>query len=192
MLISCLALADDQCALNADGMLKDASQIVFYLNADSIMPLAPGPSDAPAGMHDILQSIFIVANILIVAEALRGHGHRHKRTDKLSASLSAEQQDEDGNPILPSGSRKHRVRKAKGKAKAIPDDIMSIDDDDDEYEETEAESDDGDTDASEHEDDNGITNEEVFSLFLMHIYSVLMFLSKLANMLPSKTVPLGG
>ncbi|SJL18443.1 uncharacterized protein ARMOST_22032 [Armillaria ostoyae] len=149
------ASADDQCALNADGTLKDASEITFYLDADSVTPLVPGPSDAPA------------------AEALHRCGQHHKKTAKLSASLIAEQQDEDGNPVLPSVPRKRRLRKAKGKAKARADGVIDIDEDDDDYEDTDAELDDGETDTSD-EDDSAIPNKE------------------LASMLPSKTIPLGG
>ncbi len=105
------------------------------------------------------------ANVFILAEALSGRGHHYKKTDKLSASLSAEQQDEDGNPILPSEPRKRHMRKAKGKGKEVADDVIDIDEDDDKYEGTDAGSDDDEADASEHEDDDVITNEEVLYLF---------------------------
>ncbi|KAK0430953.1 hypothetical protein EV421DRAFT_1912374 [Armillaria borealis] len=149
------ASADDQCALNTDGTLKDASEITFYLDADSVTPLVPGPSDASA------------------VEALHGHGQHHKNTAKLSVSLTVEQQDEDGNPVLPSVPQKRHLRKAKGKAKAWADGVIDVDEDDDDYEDTDAELDDGKTDTLD-EDDSAIPNEE------------------LASMLPLKTIPLGG
>ncbi len=60
MLTLSLASADDQCVLNVDGMLKDASEITFYLDADSVTLLVPGPSDAPAGMYDSSYSTLII------------------------------------------------------------------------------------------------------------------------------------
>ncbi|PBK85246.1 hypothetical protein ARMGADRAFT_1087700 [Armillaria gallica] len=44
-----LALSSsDQCALNNDSSLKDASEIQFFHDADSTAPLNAGPSNAPA------------------------------------------------------------------------------------------------------------------------------------------------
>ncbi len=54
----CLASPGDQCTLNADGMLKDASEIAFYQDADSTMPLVPGPSNAPTGTHNVFIGFF--------------------------------------------------------------------------------------------------------------------------------------
>ncbi len=53
-----LASPGDQCALNTDGTLKDASEIAFYQDADSMMPLVPGPSNAPTGTHNVSIGFF--------------------------------------------------------------------------------------------------------------------------------------
>lgn len=85
---------------------------------------------------------------------------RKRRTDKLSESLAAEQQDDDGNPIV----SKHRIQKPRA---SKPRPITTVlDEDDDE--------DDGDfTDASASQSDSAsemeIDNEEVGVLFLFRI-----------------------
>ncbi|SJK99869.1 uncharacterized protein ARMOST_03180 [Armillaria ostoyae] len=147
-----ILLSSDQCALN-----KDA-------------PLNTGPSNAPTDMYSLSDYISIT-DIWIIVEALSRHSHHQKRTSKLLASLTAEQQDEDSNIIQnPTQLQKQCSQKAKGKAKAVDDGIGSNDKVDDAYLDSDSDSEDKEKDDKEEDD---IPNEE------------------LANMLPSKTIPLG-
>ncbi|SJL02917.1 uncharacterized protein ARMOST_06258 [Armillaria ostoyae] len=136
--------SSDQCALNEDGTLKDASEIQFFHDADSAAPLKAGPSNAPA------------------AEALSRCGHRQKRTSKLSASLTVKQQDEDGNIIQnPIQPQKQCSRKAKGKAKAVDDGIGSNDEVNNAYSDSDSGSEDKEED---DEEENDIPNEELANM----------------------------
>ncbi len=45
--------SSDQCALNEDGSLKDASEIQFYHDVDSVAPLNASSSNASAGMYTL-------------------------------------------------------------------------------------------------------------------------------------------
>lgn len=109
-------------------------------------------------MYSLSDYISII-DLWIIAETLSGHGHHHKRMNKLTVSLTAEQQDEDGNIIQnPAQPQKRCSRKAKGKAKAVDDGIGSNNEVDNAYLDPDSDSEDQDSD---DEDEDNIPNKEV-------------------------------
>ncbi|KAI0694970.1 hypothetical protein BC835DRAFT_1527571 [Cytidiella melzeri] len=91
----------DQCALRADGTIKDASEITFYNDAGDTTPIS-----GPASLQNITLPDFPVAE-----NTPEGRGHRKKSTAKLNASLRAEQENEDGLLIKPKPRGARRTTK---------------------------------------------------------------------------------
>ncbi|KAJ7429252.1 hypothetical protein B0H11DRAFT_2266386 [Mycena galericulata] len=93
----------DQCALNADGSLRDASEIDFY-ESESDTKTLPASS----------------------AELRRGTWKRD--TDRLAESLAAQKADDDGNPFVEVPKR--RARASTARVKAVPESVSDQEDDD--------------------------------------------------------------
>ncbi|KAK0238760.1 hypothetical protein EDD85DRAFT_950942 [Armillaria nabsnona] len=128
----------EQCTCNADGTLKEASDIKLINDPDDDAS-ATGPS-GPVG-HE-----------------LHGHGLHNRSNTKFSAYIAVEKLDEDGNPVAPPKPCKCRSKKSKkgtskGKEKATDNGDNSS-----KY----TDNMDGTSEASNDSDgDVGITNEEL-------------------------------
>ncbi|KAJ6576373.1 hypothetical protein B0H10DRAFT_1963450 [Mycena sp. CBHHK59/15] len=128
----------DQCALDANGNLRDASEIDFY-ESESDTKALPAKSGV---------------NLTQTIELRRGT--RKRETDKLTKSLKAQKADDDGNPFI---DRPKRTRATTTRVKKVPESISDQEDDDYEIPDLIEAS---DSEASDDEMD--IDNEEIASL----------------------------
>ncbi|KAJ6608864.1 hypothetical protein B0H10DRAFT_1955084 [Mycena sp. CBHHK59/15] len=92
----------DQCARNANGNLKDASEIEFYESESDAKPL-------PTKLTKL------------------HHGTRKRDTDKLAQSLAAEKANNDGNPFI-EGPKRSRAKAPR--IKAVPESVSDQEDND--------------------------------------------------------------
>ncbi|KAF4617983.1 hypothetical protein D9613_012957 [Agrocybe pediades] len=138
--------ASENCAVGPDGQLRDAKDIPWHNDVDDVLPILSSTSGTSLNLE-------------------QGRGKRLKKTGRLEASLTAQKQDDDGNPIAPKAQRRSvgnpKPARRVNQAQETDDDM----DDDGVYIISSG--------TSEFEDDEVVmTNEE------------------LASVLPSKTVPL--
>ncbi|KAF5372628.1 hypothetical protein D9758_005262 [Tetrapyrgos nigripes] len=89
-----LQMSSEQCAVNADGSLKDANEIDFYHDPDDAAPIA-GPS---------------------MTKAVRGQ-QTHNKHAKMLASVESDKYEADGITLSKPGPcvhRRQRLKKKKG------------------------------------------------------------------------------
>ncbi|KAF4620482.1 hypothetical protein D9613_001145 [Agrocybe pediades] len=133
------ASSDHQCAVGADGKLRDAKDIPWYHDADDAAPINDPNSQ-------------------------QGRGKRVKNTTKLEASLAAQKQDDDGKPIAPKAQRRSVGNPKPARRVCQPQETDDDMDDDGVYVISSG-SEDDEGSASEFEDDEVVmTNEELASV----------------------------
>lgn len=156
-------MSSEQCALDANGNLKDAKHILFYNDPDDSEPIHNPPSNNT------------------VPPTLR-RGHRSKNTTRLKESIAQEQLDSDADGLeeFTSAPKRTRVRNNKTSrstttATAVPlssgnvFDPLSVEDliDDGDFSDSSLPGLETDSDSDDDDDDDiseVITNAEVFIL----------------------------
>ncbi|KAF9025514.1 hypothetical protein BDZ89DRAFT_921128, partial [Hymenopellis radicata] len=126
----------EQCALNEDGTLKDASEIEFVHDPDD-----EGGTSAGAP----------------------GRGHRQKNLKRLHDGLAEEQKDEYGNiRSVPASNRPKRQKRSSRRSTTGKEKAVDVDMDEDENSAVDGDyTDDGDPSESDEDVEMGITNEEL-------------------------------
>ncbi|KAF9542092.1 hypothetical protein CPC08DRAFT_770487, partial [Agrocybe pediades] len=131
--------SSDQCAVDANGQLRDAKDIDWFHDVDDTSPIQ-------------------AVNTL---NSEQGRGKRVKNTSKLEASLAAEKLDDNGQPIAPKPQRR-----SAGNPKPVRQQDTDIDMDDDGAYVISSGSEDEDDGSSSEFSDNEIvvTNDELASV----------------------------